>query len=391
MGRRIAAVALALLGCSSGIAVVGGDAAPDAPRVDAADVIAVDILPEGGADAPDVAPDAPDVAPDVVTDAPAAQGLGTPLGRWAWLDVPGSVCGDGSPTGVGVYRVENPRGVAVVLNGGGACWDEQTCFVLNTAVRGPFGAAQLDALAPNLAGTLLDPANTGRPFERWTVVLVPSCTGDMFLGDRAVTFSASRGWAFRGRSNLSLALARVAAATPERTPVAVLGVSVGGVGALYSHALIRERLPRNPLYVLSDSGALLDPGPGAAPLRARWFDAWGAGWIDARCPGCRADPTAIFARNAAEFPADRTGFAGSTQDAVMRTLQGASAQDYEAALRAAVATFAAAPTRRAFVVAGAAHALTASRDAVTAGDGAALLPWIEQMLADDPGWSSHPP
>ena len=43
-----------------------------------------------------------------------------------WYDIPGMICRDGSPTGIG-YRVGNPKKLAIYINGGGACFNEPTC------------------------------------------------------------------------------------------------------------------------------------------------------------------------------------------------------------------------------------------------------------------------
>ena len=67
-------------------------------------------------------------------------------GGWTWVDVPGMGCDDGSATGVAVNPAGRGGGGALFIYfmGGGACWDASTCFVLNTAVHGPFGQAQWD-------------------------------------------------------------------------------------------------------------------------------------------------------------------------------------------------------------------------------------------------------
>jgi hypothetical protein len=39
-----------------------------------------------------------------------------------WYDIPGMICRDGSPTGIG-YRVGNPKKLAIYINGGGACFN----------------------------------------------------------------------------------------------------------------------------------------------------------------------------------------------------------------------------------------------------------------------------
>lgn len=392
--------ALGILGCAGSASTNTPDAMtadvvaadrPDVTMTDATDAVATDVVAADlvALDAPDAGGAPGDVGSDVGNDVPAAQGFTAPLRQWTWVPVDGAVCGDGSPTGVGVNLAPSPEGVLVVLSGGGACWDEQTCFVLNTALRGPFGGAQLAQAVPGLGGTILDRDRAGSPFANWSMVFVPYCTGDLFLGTREASFGAggpSRTWQFRGRSNLQAVLPRVAATEGAATAVALLGLSSGGVGAVHNHALLRELAPRGRAFVIADSGILLDTGAAARTLRETWYPTWGAGWVDARCADCRANPLAIFAANAGAFTADRTAVINSRQDTVQRTLVGATAMDYEAALRAGVGALPAA--HRAFVVDGNGHVFATRTAAVTAGDGAALLPWIGEMLAGG-AWSSH--
>jgi hypothetical protein len=48
-------------------------------------------------------------------------------GIWHWVDVPETICGDGTPSGY-QYACTNPTSSVVVgVTGGGACWDASTC------------------------------------------------------------------------------------------------------------------------------------------------------------------------------------------------------------------------------------------------------------------------
>src|SRR4051794_27686424 len=49
-------------------------------------------------------------------------------GRWHWVDVDGTFCGDGSPTGFQyICRGSADGPLLVYLDGGGACWSADTC------------------------------------------------------------------------------------------------------------------------------------------------------------------------------------------------------------------------------------------------------------------------
>ena len=66
---------------------------------------------------------------------------------WTWIDVPGTSCGDGSRTGIGVNPGDGP-GLIVFLNGGGACFDHVSCFVAQIAGTGSFGRARTSSRSP---------------------------------------------------------------------------------------------------------------------------------------------------------------------------------------------------------------------------------------------------
>src|SRR5689334_15039055 len=68
-----------------------------------------------------------------VDAASSAAPIVAPNEQWTWVTIDGMKCGNGSATGVGVSLSDRSDDVVVLLNGGGACWDAQTCFVLHTA------------------------------------------------------------------------------------------------------------------------------------------------------------------------------------------------------------------------------------------------------------------
>src|SRR6266545_3474680 len=70
------------------------------------------------------------------------QPIQAPRNTWTWVDFPDSSCGDGSTTGIGVNPGDSSN-VLVFLEGGGACWSYESCFVNRTvATDGPFGSAE---------------------------------------------------------------------------------------------------------------------------------------------------------------------------------------------------------------------------------------------------------
>src|SRR5262245_45240839 len=110
------------------------------------------------------------VAPGARGDAGTPGDAGAPLtgtaGTWTWIDVPGTSCDDGSTTGVAINPAPGGGGgdLVIYFMGGGACWDAGTCFVLNTAVHGPFRQAQWESSVTMVAHAL-DRARATHPFR----------------------------------------------------------------------------------------------------------------------------------------------------------------------------------------------------------------------------------
>lgn len=384
---------LCALGCSAGASTVASDAPADVPAdavVDAPDAPAV-------LDAPDVpalvdAPASTDVP--TVTDAPTRVPIEAPDRTWTWVDVAGTACDDGSPTGMGVSLVAGATGTLVYLNSGGYCFDYATCVTLNTSAHGPFGSAQFAAISGQLGSTVLDRDLADSPFAGFNMVLVPYCTGDLHAGEGATTYgsgASARTMQHVGRRNLRAVLRRLAAAIPAPSTLVLAGSGAGGFGATLNHALAREVFPGGTLSVVADSGPLLAGDAVPAAQRAAWFASWHLGWIDPSCPGCRDDLSALYPALAARFPADRTALVGSLQDRVNRTFFGQSAASYEAALRALATTLAPLAGRRVFAVPGEGTALLARPGMATAGDGAALPRWLGEMVTGAGSWASHGP
>ncbi len=405
MRARPLALLLLLTGC--GDDVTSTDAAPDAitdvssdspVSHDVADAT-VDATIDATADAPtldtvtvDASADATDAAPDVQPGVP----LEAPVRTWTWIPIEGAVCDDGSPTGVGVNLVPDAPGVMVFLNGGGACWDYNTCAVTNTSTHGPFGGAQFAAASAVFTSSIFDRSLAGNPLASWSYVFVPYCTGDLHAGDRVASYAAgsnTRTVHHKGRANLQRLLPRLVATMAPGARVALVGASTGGLGATLNHDLFRSAMPASRVYVIDDSGPLLGPDAMPASTRALWYSAWNLSWLDGPCPACREDLSLLYTVLASRYASDRTALLASRQDPVMRSFFGLDAAGFEARLDALVATFNALPARRAFVRNGTTHtSLGRPADpSAAAADGTALLPWLTEMLSDDAAWRARGP
>lgn len=74
--------------------------------------------------------------------------------QWTFIGFPDSRCANGTATGIAINPVAEPRGVLVFMQGGGACWDAETCLVTKASVHleDEVGEATVLAEAGGLSG-----------------------------------------------------------------------------------------------------------------------------------------------------------------------------------------------------------------------------------------------
>jgi len=314
-------------------------------------------------------------------------------GGWTWVDIPGMSCDDGSGTGIAVNPAPAGGGeLFVYFMGGGACWDASTCFVLNTAVHGPFGQAQWDASgAPSVAHPL-DRARATNPFRDASYVFIPYCTGDLHAGSNVATYDVlgPRMFAHVGRRNVEALLPRLRATWPAPARVVISGSSAGGYGATFNYDLFRQAYPGAQVALIDDAGPLLEGTGIPADHRAAWYANWHLGdVVDPLCAGCTADLSLLYPALVAKYPQDRMALLTSLQDSVIRTyfliLLGL---DFEQRLRSTI-THRLAPTTtfRTFAIPGESHTLFGAVDTISSG-GVPLETWLTQMLTGDAAWAS---
>jgi hypothetical protein len=333
----------------------------------------------------------PDAGADL--DAVGATPLSGTPGTWTWVDVPGMGCDDGSPTGVAVNPAPTDTGALFIyFMGGGACWDANTCFILNSSVHGPFGQAQWDATGAPSVAHALDRARVTNPFRAASYVFIPYCTGDLHAGSNVTTYDVlgPRPFAHVGRRNFEALLPRIRATWPAATRVVIAGSSAGGFGATLNYDLLRRAYPGAQVALVDDAGPLLEGDGIPADERAAWYANWHLGdVVDPLCADCRGDLSKLYPALVAKYPQDRMALLTSLQDQTIRTyfliLLGL---DFELRLRTMI-TDRLAPTAtfRTFAIPGESHTLLGGIDTLTAG-GVTLEAWLTRMSSGDPTWAS---
>ncbi len=165
----------------------------------------------------------------------------------------------------------------ILLDGGGACWDPNTCG-LNDPKQATFFPFITESVDSN--GRLVDPVlnandpklrslETGvladdpnNPFQNYTKVFVPYCTGDLFWGNKDKIYGSVPVY-HRGYGNLLAVLESLwsernyMSAPPGK--IVIAGTSAGAYGAIAAFVEVEKRLPKNNkrktlTYLIADSG-----------------------------------------------------------------------------------------------------------------------------------------
>lgn len=329
---------------------------------------------------------------------PPAAPISAPAGTWTFVDIAGSVCDDGTPTGIAVSPspTAGPDGnLLIYFVGGGACWDFLTCVALNTSTHGPFGQAQFDSLKGKLGGTILDRTVANNPFASYHMVVVPYCTGDLHGGDNVATYQGNgttRVIHHKGYANVQAFLPRVLATWPQPAKLVLTGSSAGGYGSTLNYDLFRTRYPAAKGYLVDDSGPLLVSDAVPKSLRDAWYTQWKLqSTVAGACADCQSDLSKSVITLQAKYPQDRLSLLSYTQDQVIRAYMGGiSAAEFQTDLyQLAVTRFDTAANSRTFFVTGDSHVLLTSPG--VSSQGTSLLTFLTQQVSDAATWSTVRP
>ncbi len=356
----------------------------DAPDEDAA--VPEDIADTGPAPDADVAEDSGD---------PGAPPLEASPEAWTWIPVEGSFCGNGSTHGVAVNLTDRSDDVLIVLQGGGICWDWNTCFVVKSAshiedtLTGPM---VLGEIAQGAA--ILDRTNPANPFRDASVVFVPYCTGDFHAGDSVTTYTLgalSKTVHHVGARNWSALLPRLKATFPRPPRLWLTGFSAGGLGVTWNWWRFLEAFPESEVHALNDCGTPIEPTAGR-------FDAWKASVRfvpPPDCEDCLDGLPRLLAHYAATVPAPhRYALLAYRQDLVLQLFLGLgpeAIQNRTMGLRNAMGEF---PRMKTYYLDGTAHVMMPQLQALrtSPGSGRVLaLDWVHAWATGEGTWDHAGP
>ncbi len=203
--------------------------------------------------------------------------------EWIKVELPGLLCGNGTPYKFFVNYVEDAEDLMVLYEPGGGCWDFDSC----SGREGVLGAANPDGIpddhlegAIGLHTPLLDRRLEFNPIRAWNMVFMPYCTGDVHAGNAVTTYVDPLGkepdleFHHAGHANNQAAIAWMREQFPTIDRLFVTGCSAGGAGTLANYYFLRTGLEPQRGYMLDDSGPIFPDSVNSKPLHDQIRSAW---------------------------------------------------------------------------------------------------------------------
>lgn len=345
-------------------------------------------------------PDDSGARTDAAGDDAGAADVGVVLGdrieapneAWTWVDFPDALCGNGQPTGIGVNLTDRSDDVFVYFMGGGACWDVNSCFVLNAAVNIESGYGEARFENEGVLGVpAYDRDDMANPIRDLNWVFVPYCTGDLHAGDKVTTYMAlgqTREVHHVGAANVRAFLRRLVPTFSDADRVLVSGSSAGGYGAQMNFHQFVDGFRQAEVHVLNDSGPLVQP----VERLVAWDTAWSL-QTPAGCANCNRSLPTWHDHLVTTYPDSRFGLLTYDADQTIHVYFGYPVGD---SFQQALASFlddhvAPAPNAQVFALAGTQHVLLGGLTTIAAPDGTTLSEWTTQWLEGDADWDSVRP
>jgi hypothetical protein len=200
----------------------------------------------------------------------ADAGMSAPAG-WNFYNIDGAMCRDGSPLGIYV-RYGTVSKLMIYLEGGGACMSPHFCDHNPPNMNQVFPGGSLNG--ESFAGSLVtqaglqapytdgifDNTNAANPFQNWSQVYIPYCTGDAHFGtnpsaqlpDGVNPFQTDT-WHFVGYLNMQKFIGRLVPTFPSVDQVVLTGSSAGGLGAGLNFGMVQDAFGKIPVTLVDDS------------------------------------------------------------------------------------------------------------------------------------------
>jgi Pectinacetylesterase len=319
--------------------------------------------------------------------------IAAPARTWTWVPFSNAYCANGTTTGIGVNPGDAGGRLVIFMMGGGACWDENTCYGLKTAsyIDSGYGASQFANDAAALLGaTFFNRNDVANPFRNDSFVFVPYCTGDVHAGSKPDAMYGTHPTRHVGFQNMAAYLQRIVPTFGGASRVILSGSSAGGFGALTNWYQTQQAFGSLRVDLLDDSGPPLPAPYLTESLEQTWRNAWNlAAATPAGCTQCATDLDAVIAFYGSTMTGHRAALLSYTQDSVIGLFFQLPGAQVEAGLGALATEMAPFDVWRHFYVTGTTHTIFGSPDTVS--HGVSLRTFVTQMVTDDPSWATVEP
>ncbi len=317
--------------------------------------------------------------------------ISAPFDTWTFVPFDDAFCGNNTTTGIGINPHDQAARVLLFLTGGGACWDQLTCLVLNTAqnFNTGYGPTQFAGDLNQISTGFFDRASATNPFRDYSFVYVPYCTGDIHGGNNVMNYGGTMR-RHVGHANLGAFLERLVPTFRNANRVILAGASAGGFGAALNWQRVQQAFGNIRVDMIDDSGtfmpaSIVDPMSSAEVARRTSWNL--AATLPAGCTACSMGLANIYTHNATSLPNSRGALLSFRPDTTIATFYQISTTSFSNGLNQNLAVhFDPFANRKYFVIGSSGHVLFAN-PALTS-NGVTLETFLTRMLNDDPMWSN---
>ena len=289
-----------------------------------------------------------------------------------------AICLQGKPYQVFIRRGTTNK-VMLYLEGGGACWNTQTCWT------SPLAKLTSD---PYFGVGILDPNDPNNPLADWNIVYAPYCDGSVFSGDNDVDYDGNHTY-HHGVRNLSAAVSLMRQQFPDPDLIVVAGSSAGGYGTFTGYGVTRVAYPDTAMLVLDDCGPGIQNTDQAQDVMDRDENWKYQQFIPSSCADCYPQTTNLSGWALQRDPTLRVALFDYLQDPVLRAFLVLDADGFDSLLRDVTgAVHDGFPDRyKRFFKQGATHvALVVPAFDTLEIEGTALHDWTTDFISDGPQW-----
>ncbi len=326
---------------------------------------------------------------------------GCEIGQQCTRELPGMVCADGTPAYYSVTLRKGAENLAIFIDGGGACWDAQTCSN-PMFVRHLSRPVTMKSDWTNGNG-LWDSHDRENPLaDGFHIISIPYCTGDAHIGSKTTEYKINGKKVVLqhyGHRNIQFVLEKAKLLFPDPHKVVFMGISSGGIAAAFNMRKLVALYPHSAKYVLSDAGTPFLPQFLKAENKyGTAIAVWGAEDNFPMDAGRVKTFGEVWDYNRKNFPEVKFGFIHSYGDMVMMLFATAlGAKQPGNVIRDTLTTAAIThmgvntPTQKVFFFDNLEHTRIHKPLEKQFSLGHSLKEWIRQMLTDDVAWDNVRP